>query len=153
MASFVIYSVMLRVKTIGWISLSCLCLLTAYEELVEHFFPSSPTLWLYSLTFFSALQSIYNKNGEARILGRSWLSGHGQPYPTHMITVGHGLYVCCLLFRATGHFVHTLLRSHGSLCAQPASPPFHPYPDNQLCMRSTSHSPIYLSVLPGVYGV
>ena len=67
---------------------------------------------------------------KARILARSWLSGHGQPCPTRMITVGHRLYVRCLLFRAMGHFMHTLLRSYGSLCAHPAPPPSHPYPDN-----------------------
>ena len=82
--------------------------------------------------------------GEACILARGWLSGHSQPYPTHTITVGHRLYVCCLLFRATGHFVHTLLRSHGSLCAYPAPSPSHPYPDNnQLGMPSPVLSCLY----------
>ena len=116
------YGVMLRDKTTGLTGLSCLCLLTAYEELVEHFFPSSPTLWL-CLNFLTDLQSIYNKIEETRILAHSWLSGHRQPYLTRMITVGHGLYVYCQFSEswvtsctpcsgAMGLFVHTLLLHH-----------------------------------------
>ena len=34
-ASFIIYGVMLRDKTTVWTGLSCLCLMTVYQELVE----------------------------------------------------------------------------------------------------------------------
>ena len=46
LASFITYGRMLWDKTTGWNSLHCLCQLTAYQELVQHFSPSSPALWL-----------------------------------------------------------------------------------------------------------
>ena len=91
------------------------------------------------MNFLTALQSIDNKMGSSH--------PHSQPAVRSWTTLSHshdhsGLQVVCML---------PTLQSHESFRAHPAPPPSHPYPDNnQPCMRSTSRSPIYLSVLPGV---
>ena len=90
LASFVIYVVMLRDKTTGWTGLSCLCLLTAYEELVEHFFPSSPTQWHCFWTFLL----LFSQWGSSH--PRSWLAVRSQEALFHSHDHS-GLRVVCML--------------------------------------------------------
>ena len=128
----------------GWTGLSCLCLLTAYQELVEHFFPSSTTLWHCFWTFFLLFSQFTIKIGKlASSLAAGWqVTSSSIPLTWSQWVMGR-MYVaysselqvtsCTPCSGATGHFVHTLLISSLTWQQPAAHAPHIPHPNILVC--------------------